>query len=132
MGKRMDKPFWDSRRKAVWIPGARVWLDGRDVSPGTISYLRAEQVATEQGRVLPTRRDWLAIAYWQQEVNAVLRKECACPLTKTYWSQTPNASGMPCRYVADFGDGTLTLRGETADLGVYARGVTREEETEDG
>ena len=131
MGKRLDKPFWDPCRRAVWIPGAAIWLDGRDLEPVTVTFLQAERLARERGRTLPTRRDWLAVAFWREEINAVLKDRCACPLLRTYWSQTPYEGVMRRRYVADFSDGTIAPRGETGDVGVYARGCVREERTED-
>lgn len=131
MGKRLDKPFWDARRRAVWIPGAGIWLDGRDIEPVAVTFPQAEELAAERGRTLPTRRDWLAVAFWRQEVNALLRKGCACPLLRTYWSGTPYEGTMRCRYVADFSDGTVAPRGETCGIGVHARGCVREERERD-
>lgn len=130
MGKRLDKPFWDARRRAVWIPGAGIWLDGRDLDPAAVTFPQAEELARTQERTLPTRRDWLAVAFRLEEVNGVLRRNCACPLTKTYWSQTSYEGVMKCRYAADFSDGTVVPRGETCEIGVRARGCAREEREE--
>lgn len=109
--KDNSKPYWDEERKAVFVPIINKFLDAKDLCNEEKTWYDAMKIARQNGKELPSRKEMLIIAYFADEINAILEKNGGEKLEGWYWtSREYNSNSV---WYMNFINGTLHLGNKT-------------------
>lgn len=86
--KDYGKPYWDENRKAVFVPIINKFLDAKDLCDGEKNWNDAMELAKQNGKELPSRKEMLILAYFVDEINAILEENGGEKLEGWYWAST--------------------------------------------
>ena len=90
--KDKNKPYWDEERKAVFVPIINKFLDAKDLCNEEKTWYDAMKIARQNGKELPSRKEMLILAYFVDEINAILEENGGEKLKGWYWASTEYSS----------------------------------------
>lgn len=86
--KDYGKPYWDENRKAVFVPIINKFLDAKDLCEEEKNWNDAMELAKQNGKELPSKKEVLILAYFVNEINAILEENGGEKLDGWYWAST--------------------------------------------
>lgn len=89
--KDNSKPYWDEERKAVFVPIINKFLDAKNLCEEEKNWNDAMELARQNGKELPSRKEMLILAYFADEINAILEENRGDKLEEWYWTSTESS-----------------------------------------
>lgn len=86
--KDYGKPYWDENRKAVFVPIINKFLDAKNLCEEEKSWYDAMELAKKNGKELPSRKEMLILAYFEDEINSILEANGGDKLDGWYWASS--------------------------------------------
>ena len=86
--KDCEKPYWDENRKAVFVPIINKFLDAKNLCEEEKNWNDAMELAKKNGKSLPSRKEMLILAYFEDEINAILEANGGDKLNGWYWASS--------------------------------------------